>query len=357
MQDGYKRAFEIAAAAGEAATPAEFGAFTMPQMTAWLGARDAVLVRLGADDCEIIAAGTEELERFGKEQFATRYYKHDLVVAAELASPSPVVRTSLLVDFPSYRETELYRRLYADNEITTPLFCRLTPHGAAIAALVFMRAEGDSDFGESDETFCRQVCPALSASWRRICRAAQENRLARLIEELLVESDPRPRVVFDERGRTVWASRSAVALLGGSTPEGLDALGLVPTRHKPDATAVRRVTVARGEQRLWGTLYQRSICDAETTVLVIDDLSHPSPRLLALAIEAELTPAETRVLVGLSMGLSTRTIAESQFISTHTVYTHVKRLLAKFGAASREELLTLAEADRVAVGGVGARPR
>jgi pimeloyl-ACP methyl ester carboxylesterase/DNA-binding CsgD family transcriptional regulator len=57
---------------------------------------------------------------------------------------------------------------------------------------------------------------------------------------------------------------------------------------------------------------------------------------------ASLTPAELSVVRHVQEGLSNPEIAQSLFISRHTVETHLKRAFAKLGVASRTELVGMA---------------
>jgi DNA-binding NarL/FixJ family response regulator len=57
---------------------------------------------------------------------------------------------------------------------------------------------------------------------------------------------------------------------------------------------------------------------------------------------ARLTPREVEVLQALADGKSTTEIAQSLFISTRTVRSHVKSVLAKMGVHSKLEAVTMA---------------
>jgi DNA-binding NarL/FixJ family response regulator len=61
---------------------------------------------------------------------------------------------------------------------------------------------------------------------------------------------------------------------------------------------------------------------------------------------AELTPAERRVLQELERGHSNKTIAATLIVSPRTVESHMSSLLAKTGCQSRTQLLLWALAER-----------
>ena len=71
-------------------------------------------------------------------------------------------------------------------------------------------------------------------------------------------------------------------------------------------------------------------------------LTASSPRLATEAPAEPLTAREIEVLTLLAQGLPNKTIAQRLAISEHTVKFHVGAVLAKLGAASRTEAVTLA---------------
>jgi DNA-binding NarL/FixJ family response regulator len=71
-------------------------------------------------------------------------------------------------------------------------------------------------------------------------------------------------------------------------------------------------------------------------------LAAPLPRLAADAPAEPLTARELEVLGLMAQGLANKTIAHRLTISEHTVKFHVGAILAKLGAASRTEAVTLA---------------
>lgn len=62
--------------------------------------------------------------------------------------------------------------------------------------------------------------------------------------------------------------------------------------------------------------------------------------------DAELTPAERRVLQTLELGLSNKGIAAVLIMSPRTVESHLSNLLAKTGCQNRTQLVLWALAER-----------
>jgi DNA-binding NarL/FixJ family response regulator len=71
-------------------------------------------------------------------------------------------------------------------------------------------------------------------------------------------------------------------------------------------------------------------------------LRQPALTPTSAGLDEALTDRETEVLQLLSLGLPNKTIATRLGISEHTAKFHVGSILAKLGAASRTEAVTLA---------------
>lgn len=72
-------------------------------------------------------------------------------------------------------------------------------------------------------------------------------------------------------------------------------------------------------------------------------------RIADIADEAELTKREREVMEFLARGRSAKYIADALVISQNTVWSHVKRVYAKTGVSSKQELIDLVEAPEVMI--------
>ncbi|HZS00857.1 MAG TPA: response regulator transcription factor [Chloroflexota bacterium] len=110
-------------------------------------------------------------------------------------------------------------------------------------------------------------------------------------------------------------------------PLGRGRVGYLPRDAGPDAILQAVRAVAAG-------------------LVVLDPRAAPSltatPRLALDAPAEPLTAREQEVLALMAQGLPNKTIAQRLVISEHTVKFHVGAILAKLGAASRTEAVTLA---------------
>lgn len=111
-------------------------------------------------------------------------------------------------------------------------------------------------------------------------------------------------------------------------------------QHVPVGPAWSRVHLGHGR---WVTLRAARLGpgDAgEGDITVSIEASSPAERLDVFARTHALTGREREILEHLAHGEDTRAIAERLVLSDHTVYDHVKAVLAKTGSASRRALLS-----------------
>jgi DNA-binding NarL/FixJ family response regulator len=111
------------------------------------------------------------------------------------------------------------------------------------------------------------------------------------------------------------------------------AAGFLLKATPPDRLVAGIETVAAGEALLAPTLTRR---------LIEEHLRRPPPYDGVPEPFATLTDRERQVLVLMAKGLSNDEIAEQFVLSQATVKTHVNRVLAKLGVASRVQAVVLA---------------
>lgn len=124
---------------------------------------------------------------------------------------------------------------------------------------------------------------------------------------------------FERYGHVFEAARSRARLAAALKAAGDD------TAAGTEATRAREIATRLGAQPLLAELARL----------------HTAPRISASGL-VQLTPREVEVLALVARGLTNGQIGRQLFISTKTVSVHVSNLLAKLGATSRTEAVTLA---------------
>ncbi len=114
---------------------------------------------------------------------------------------------------------------------------------------------------------------------------------------------------------------------------GAGAAGFLLKATPPDRLVEGIHTVCAGESLLAPSLTRR---------LIEEYLRHPPPDGDEPGTLAELTDRERQVLVLMARGLSNDDIAAELVVAQATVKTHVNRVLAKLGVASRVQAVVLA---------------
>jgi NarL family two-component system response regulator LiaR len=128
-------------------------------------------------------------------------------------------------------------------------------------------------------------------------------------------------------------------------PAGLGALragarGFVSLPQDADTLALSLRAVADGEVAISPRLVM---------ALVVGLRALPDPHGLR-PVRSVLTDREWEVLDLLGAGASTQEIADALLVTRDTVYGHVKRILRKLGARTREEAVTAGRALRTPIG-------
>ena len=141
------------------------------------------------------------------------------------------------------------------------------------------------------------------------------------------------QIVFDEAGRVLWQSRTAVEMLGRSVPEALT----LAARRLAGATAPAPFEVKlRGEH---SALLRRATASTGAPVIVaVLDTGQPLS-LAEAARRYRLTRAETAVLDALAGGHTNAEIADHLGITRGTARIHLSRIYAKLGVTSRTQAL------------------
>jgi DNA-binding NarL/FixJ family response regulator len=110
-----------------------------------------------------------------------------------------------------------------------------------------------------------------------------------------------------------------------------------------DHPAMARVHLGDGA---WLTLRAARIGERspseDADIAVTIERSRPGERLRVFARASGLSPRETELLQHLATGTDTRGVAQTMFVSEHTVQDHLKAIFEKTGTRSRRTLLATA---------------
>ena len=212
---------------------------------------------------------------------------------------------------------------------------------------------GGTVYGAADAAFLAELAPLLATGLR--------DALARtFVDDAAALDLSGPAVVvlrpdLTVRSQTAWAAEALFAL---NPPD--DPVPTVPAAVYNVAAALAAHEAGVPVNRLGGEPWSRVHLGAgrwvtlradrmtagegpagiEGDIVVTIEVSTPAERREVFALAHGLTPREREVLGEVARGLDSQAIAERLFLSEHTVHDHVKSVLAKTGAASRQALLS-----------------
>lgn len=238
------------------------------------------------------------------------------------------------------QDAPLWTHVQRDLGVTDTATCVFADRFGAWGFLDLWRTGGT--FTRADVAFLASLAPAVTAG----LRAA----LARTFTDTDSPSPPTGAAVVlldDSLSVRAQTSAAAAALLRLNPPDepippvpaaayNVSAALLAAEAGLPIGPAWGRLHLGGGR---WVTVRADRIA---TDIAVTIDASSAAERLDLLARVHALSLRETEVLGLLGAGLDTRAIAHALVVSDHTANDHVKAVLAKTGAATRQVLLARA---------------
>jgi DNA-binding CsgD family transcriptional regulator len=263
------------------------------------------------------------------------------------SSPSWFITPGRDIDFAPFSEGRAYADFYRPREIG--FMSGIRPTGLRFGTpnmfgLMFCTPKVQRRFDDDRLKELGQLEIAFRSAARRIARfralEQKQDMLCRLLERRQGSF-----LLWDSDGRVVWVSASAQRQLEGplarSEIERAAALALRQLRRTETSARdallgrPRRLQSARGTPLLVEFSW---IASADRRPWLLAELKTDN----AAATLAELSASETRVLQLLMQGLSNLEIATQLGVSTETVKTHVKHILAKLGVSSRAKAVRIA---------------
>lgn len=220
--------------------------------------------------------------------------------------------------------------------------------GMLFGTINFARRLSHAPFSGTDLASAEMIAGHLGRAIERAVRFETTQRRAQTLE-CTVDRMRQPVIVTDRAGALVFRNRAAQRCwplypredgsLGATDPlvrAIADATALFEQEGK--RVAVRNVTAPNRPDVIARTFRLAESTDAIATVLFERSQQDSAPPLPAWQV---LTDREQQIAQLVSLGLTSRQIAERAFISENTVKQHLKRIFAKTNVSNRAELIQL----------------
>jgi DNA-binding CsgD family transcriptional regulator len=348
---------EVACAASEATMVGDLEREALPLLAGFFGAAESMLYGLSDDGQPTAYGGT--LNHFF-HTYAREYLPRDPQQDALICHNPSIARLSCFLDYEAFRRTDVYRGAYRGLDIEYVVQCRLVGESyvtPGMVSIALFRRRDQPDWGPREEHALAKVLPAFRAVAQRSARFDPLRRARPIVEAMIDAADPRPRCALDLRAKILWISSRAERFLSSErgesrVPDSLvsAALQLGARVANPPSEPVEVCLRTRDGSPLRIELRLARSADGSPFIdVAIEEFTVPSPALADLSARVGLTPAETRVLGLLSLGLPNSEIARRLFVSVETVRTHVARILHKLDVRTRAEAL-------LRIRGLAARP-
>jgi DNA-binding CsgD family transcriptional regulator len=241
-------------------------------------------------------------------------------------------RWSDVVDVRAFRQTEVFRELYAPLEVDHQIAFALPSPPRYTIGIALGRPR--TDYTDREREILQLVRPhliqayrhaELRESMRSLLDSARRGLDAAQLAVLVVDAEG--VVIFlTARARELAAAAGADRIeLGSPLPPPLRGTDPIATLRLDDGDTV---------------LVRRTRGDREETAVV---LARGSRALsLRALVELGLTEAEAKVLHALARGATTNEAASTLGVSPRTIHKHVERLNAKLGVRSRSQAIATA---------------
>lgn len=309
----------------------------------------------------LILTEGEPLE--GTLPYIEKYYAKEILVGI----PEGVVTTtSDLLSREEFRATELYREYLVRYDVGYILGVDIGTVRGVSGSFRLSRLETGEDFGPRERAICQGLVPylrvALNLFVQRLDMEAEKEVLSLTVSDMSVGS-----IMVDPYGHILEANPPALAILqqqdGLFVTAGKIALH-TPSQSKQLHDLIRRNAEASIDRSLPGLTRamlvdrpsgkesisllvrpaagstSRQLTIRPTALIHLVDPAQPRVTVINALIELfGLTPAEAKVALSLSNGLSIGDTARLSATSTNTVRSQVRSIFSKMGINRQSQLI------------------
>jgi DNA-binding CsgD family transcriptional regulator len=286
----------------------------------------------------------EGLPEIPHEWLAQEYFEDDFNKMADVARSDRGVATLHEATGGEPSNSLRYRNIMVDYGAEQEMIAALrTQSGEVWGSLGLYREPADPMFGEGDLDFVQALAPSLAEGARRALlfgeagdpEGPEAPGLIVLADDWSVESmTPGTARWLAEFPDGAWENGrlpSAVYAVAGQAKHNAG------IRDPGGQTPFARVLSVSGR---WIVLHGAALAsDRMMRIAVIVEPAHPARITPLLMSVYQLTEREQDVSRLVLQGASTADIAESLFISVHTVQQHLKNVFDKTGVRSRRDLV------------------
>jgi len=240
---------------------------------------------------------------------------------------------------PRYRT--ILRQIGYGDDLRTVFRCGATSWGVACLA----RAETDPPFSRDDISFVARLCEPVAHGLRLSLLLAGDGPAGPAAPGVLILDEDNDVVSLTDAARHWLAQLPADAARGLDLPVAIlgaasQARALAAGGPGADVPGVRIRTTAGSWLRLHAARLTSGPDGTGHTAAVLEPARPADLSPLVLDLHG-LTNRERQITQLLLRGLPTRQIAQTLFISRHTLSDHMKAIFAKLGVTSRPELTAL----------------
>lgn len=349
----------------EAATEQELWRSVLTEIADRTGSQGAVLFGQSFQAARVYFDYNGRLSEECNSVYRQRHMQNPWSAAMESQPVGRLVLSEEVVPLASLQPTLFFDEVLRPQDVAHNAMIALSAKADFKAAFNLCRSARQGPLGNDGRRFLQQLVPHLCRSIRLGFRIDAYRGLQRaeyhVLDRLSVGV-----ILLDRRARIVYANAAArtldkdegplllrsatVAALAPPYAQRLDelirlALRGVPAGSmsvpRPDDGALLTILVSSVRGRDVGRFADLSLPDAAVLLFIVDPANRAGVPVAWIVDAYGLTPAEARVAIAASSGLTIPETARQLGVSQNTIKTHLRKVFGKTGTNRQAELARL----------------
>jgi DNA-binding CsgD family transcriptional regulator len=329
------------------------------------GSQSAALMRQSAPTGQLHFCYNGRMDEACNRAYAARHVSNPIAAGMRSRHVGRVVLSDEIVPLASLRKTLFFDEVFRPQDIAHTALVPLAAKGEFMTALNLCRSARQGPLDAEGRGLIERIVPHVCRSIRLGLRVEGYSALQRA-EFHVLDRLSAGVILLDRRARILYANAAAralgsdegplrlrnatVAVQSPSYSQRLSALvrmallgapeGSMSVPRASDGTLLT-ILVSSVRGRDIGRFADVSMPDAAVLLFIVDPANRAGIPLVWIMDAYGLTPAEARVALAASSGLTIPEAACQLGVSTNTIKTHLRKVFAKTGTSRQTELARL----------------
>jgi DNA-binding CsgD family transcriptional regulator len=349
----------------DAATEQELWRPVLTEIADRTGSQSAALLRQSAPTGQLHFCYNGRMDEACNRAYAARHVRNPVAAGMRSRHVGRIVLSDEIVPLRSLRKTLFFDEVLRPQDIAHTALIALAAKGEFMTALNLCRSARQGPLDTDGRGLIEHIVPHICRSIRLGLRLDGYGALQRA-EFHVLDRLSAGVVLLDRRARILYANAAARALGSDDGPlrlrnatiaaqspsdsQRLSALVRMALLGAPEGSmsvprpgdgSLLTILVSSVRGRDIGRFADLGMADAAVLLFIVDPASCGGIPLVWIMDAYGLTPAEARVALAASSGLTIPETAHRLNVSPNTVKTHLRKVFAKTGTNRQAELARL----------------